>query len=58
MSKQTDMHEPVSDKKPGKKGKKKKLIFILSITVAVILVVALSFNGILNFFVNKTMGKD
>ena len=58
MSKQTDMHEPVSDKKSGKKGKKKKLIFILSITVAVILVVALSFSGILNFFVNKTMGKD
>ena len=55
MSKQTDMHEPVSDKKSGKKGKKKKLISILSITVAVILVVALSFSGILNFFVNKTM---
>lgn len=58
MSEQTDMHEPISDKKPGKNGKKKKLISILAITVAVILVVALSFNGILNFFVNKTMGKD
>ena len=38
MSEQTDMHERISDKKPGKNGKKKKLISILAITVAVILV--------------------
>lgn len=55
MSEQIDMHEPFTDEK---KSNKKKLICILSSTVVVILIVALSFSSILNFFVNKTIGKD
>lgn len=58
MIEQTGMHKPVADKKTAKKSKKKKLICIFSVTVVVILIVALSFNSILNFIVNKTMGKD
>lgn len=58
MNEQTDMHKRVTDKKTVKKGKKKKWIYIFSVTVVVILIVALSFNSILNFIVNKTMGKD
>lgn len=57
MNEQTDMHKPVVDKKTVKKGKK-KLICIFSVTVVVILIVTLSFNSILNFVVNKTMGKN
>lgn len=57
MNEQTDMHKPVVDKKTVKKGKK-KLICIFSVTVVVILTVTLSFNSILNFVVNKTMGKN
>lgn len=57
MNEQTDMHKPVVDKKTVKKGKK-KLICIFSVTVMVILIVTLSFNSILNFVVNKTMGKN
>lgn len=58
MIEQTDMHKPVADEKTAKKSKKKKLICIFSVTVVVILIVALSFNSILNFIVNKAMGKD
>lgn len=57
MNEQTDMRKPVVDKKTVKKGKK-KLICIFSVTVVVILIVTLSFNSILNFVVNKTMGKN
>lgn len=57
MNEQTDMHKPVVDKNTVKKGKK-KLICIFSVTVVVILIVTLSFNSILNFVVNKTMGKN
>ncbi len=58
MNEQTDMHKPDANKKPIRKGKKKKLICIFSVTAVLILIVALSFNSILNFVVNKTMGKD
>ncbi|MDD6488447.1 MAG: hypothetical protein PUG48_01345 [Clostridia bacterium] len=58
MSEQMDLNESVTDKKPEKKSKKKKLFIIFSIIIAVILIISLSFNSILNFFVNKTMGKD
>lgn len=55
MNEQIDMHKSAANKKTVKK---KKLICIFSITAAVILVIALSFNSILNFFVNRIMGKD
>ena len=58
MNEQTDMHKPDADKKPIRKSRKKKLICIFSVTAVLILIVALSFNSILNFVVNKTMGKD
>lgn len=58
MSEQTNMHKPDADKKTIGKGRKKKLICIFSVTAVLILIVALSFNSILNFVVNKTMGKD
>ena len=55
MNEQTDMHKPDADKKTIGKGRKKKLICIFSVTAVLILIVALSFNSILNFVVNKTM---
>lgn len=58
MNEQTDMHNPDADKKTIGKGRKKNLICIFSVTAVLILIVALSFNSILNFVVNKTMGKD
>ena len=58
MNEQTNMHKPDADKKTIGKGRKKKLICIFSVTAVLILIVALSFNSILNFVVNKTMGKD
>lgn len=38
--------------------KKRKILLILSITAALIIIVALTFSSILNFFVRITMGKD
>ena len=58
MNEQTNMHKPDADKKTIWKGRKKKLICIFSVTAVLILIVALSFNSILNFVVNKTIGKD
>lgn len=57
MNKQTDLYKPDVDKKTVKKVQK-KMICIFSVTVVVILIVVLFFNSILNFVVNKTMGKD
>lgn len=64
MEKQVLVEQPPMDEKPNK-PKKKKLskkqegwIIAVSVITAIVLVVVLNLNGIINFFLARTMGKE